>query len=853
MQRALPILAGFLAVGGGAAGFAGHASASPLEEFGFGGRSSAMGGVGAASSEDFESVYSNPAGLGDLTQKRFSAGFLFGSFNLNGVDRTVDNAEGLIVGVTLPVPFEDFLKNRVGFGFGVYVPTQQLNRVRSPTPGTPYFALLEDRQEVIGIQVGLGIKLSDRWSFGAGLLVLAALQGEIDVSTDTAGRFDTISQEQLIANYAPVAGIRYRASDALTLGAVFHQKSESSYNLVVNTDLGNVLPIKLPVIRIAGVAQYDPLFVAAEAAWHVTPMLLLSAQVGWEHWSAYPQPTLDPLDFVTPPAATNFHDNRRSPRRRRVEASLAGRRRRAARRLFPGALAGSRGDRQRGPPRQHPPCLHRGHRLLDGRDRRAGPHRRVLPGAHPATAPLGGARHRHLGEHSHRRRRDGGGPVKPVIFGLSAVLAASFVARSAHANPIDVLGFGARAAAMGGAQTAATEDTGANYYNPGAIADGDLIKVDIGYQLGLPSLSINGQNQGVDAIHGLDIGLIVPGDFGKIHVAFGLGIFLPDDRLIRIRTLPSDTPRWMYYDNRPQRFFLGTNIAVRIGDSLFLGAGVGYMSRTSGTATLVGRVGYPDENDSQLALGIDVSLLSLRYPEAGILWKPNPWLNVGLTYRGGVVLQIQQGVTIMGDLGPAALPVVQDAFFKLNTMALDLFQPTEIAAGFAAHLTPRLLVSGDLTWAKWSDFQNPAAQIVLDYDLKQFNSLVNIPGALPLEPAYFHDIFIPRIGVEYTASRKAHAIWTLRAGYSFEPTPTPEQQGETNFVDSDKHTLSAGIGLELSHVTKVLPHPFNIDLYVAGTLLPEIETHKLSPVDPVGDYTAKGTVLAAGIMTRWKL
>ena len=40
----------------------------------------------------------------------------------------------------------------------------------------------------------------------------------------------------------------------------------------------------------------------------------------------------------------------------------------------------------------------------------------------------------------------------------------------AQANPVDMYGYGARASAMGGAQTAAANDTGANYYNPAALA-----------------------------------------------------------------------------------------------------------------------------------------------------------------------------------------------------------------------------------------------------------------------------------------------------------------------------------------------------------------------------------------------
>jgi len=189
------------------------------------------------------------------------------------------------------------------------------------------------------------------------------------------------------------------------------------------------------------------------------------------------------------------------------------------------------------------------------------------------------------------------------------------LAAAARANPVDSYGLGARNPAMGGAATASTDsDSSATYYNPAAIAAADTIRIDLGYQASSPSLSINGGDQGVDSTHGIVGGLVVPGRVGPFKLAFGLAVLLPDERVIRLRTYPSDQPRWMYYDNRPQRFFLGSTVALQLGN-VYLGGGVAYMSKTIGSLDLGGRIGYPIADDSDLNLAIDVKLQAVRYPQ----------------------------------------------------------------------------------------------------------------------------------------------------------------------------------------------------------------------------------------------
>ena len=430
----------------------------------------------------------------------------------------------------------------------------------------------------------------------------------------------------------------------------------------------------------------------------------------------------------------------------------------------------------------------------------------------------------------------------PIVAALAALAA------PAAANPADVFGFGARGQAMGGAQVAAVDDTSAAYYNPARLAATPDIRIDLGYQLAVPHLTVDGHDTAVDASRGLAVGLAVPGRLLGARLAIGAGLFLPDQHITRTRTLASAAPRFQLYDNRPQRLFLSANLAARLPHGVYVGAGIAYMSSTQGTVALVGTVGFPDPEVSQLDMAIDVDLKTIRYPQAGVAWDVSPWLTVGASYRGGFHLQIDQTFDIRGDVGtPGFTPVITDGSLHLRSQAQDLFQPAQVTAGAVARLTPRWTVAFDLAWHRWCTFENPAAHIDLGLDLKQFQDLVDIPPQEPLPLPHFHDIAIPRLGVEHT---RGHTTW--RAGYAYEPSPAPPQRGATNFIDNDKHTLSVGAGLERAGLGAIIPKPVSLDLALAFTWLPERAHTKLVVADPVGDYRSAGVVVAGSVTTRWR-
>lgn len=287
------------------------AAASPLELYGSGGRTPALGGAGVATTAGFDSVYTNPAGLGDVTRRRLTLGAMGGHLALSAGGAPVDTEDtgGLLFGGVVPLQLGGAWRDRLVLGVGVHTPRKALARVDVPLPGQPYFALLETRSDIVGVQVALGARLGDRWRVGGGVLALAALRGRIFVDVDGAGEFTSTSEQRLTAQYAPIVGARYgNPGDRWRAGLVVRGPSRSDYEIEVTNDVGDALPLSLPALRLAGAAQYDPAALAGEVAVRVLPPLTVSAHLTAQRWSAYPAPTEAPVMSAPPLDPPEFRD-----------------------------------------------------------------------------------------------------------------------------------------------------------------------------------------------------------------------------------------------------------------------------------------------------------------------------------------------------------------------------------------------------------------------------------------------------------------------------------------------------------------------------------------------------------------
>ncbi len=292
------------------------ASASPLELYGFGSRSSAMAGAGVATCTSFDCVFLNPGRLARQRRKTLSAGYMYGDLNLtiNGSKSNSENTQATTFGIVVPLKLGASLADRITLGLGMMVPRNAIARARSPVVGTPSFALLDSRSEVVGIQLALGYAWNEHVGFGVGVLVSGTLAGRILVDVDGAGRFITRSEQELKSNFTPVLGASLESSDKVgtvarhRYGISLRGASEAGYDIQIDNNLAASLPLSLPQLLVVGVPQYDPASIVVEFGYQATPELGVEFQLDYKRWSAFPLPTENPIERGENLAGANFHD-----------------------------------------------------------------------------------------------------------------------------------------------------------------------------------------------------------------------------------------------------------------------------------------------------------------------------------------------------------------------------------------------------------------------------------------------------------------------------------------------------------------------------------------------------------------
>jgi len=372
--------------------------------------------------------------------------------------------------------------------------------------------------------------------------------------------------------------------------------------------------------------------------------------------------------------------------------------------------------------------------------------------------------------------------------GVFLALCFSLPARS-QANIQEIFGLSPKATGMGNAFSAIADDFSACYYNPGGLGQIDHHQLVFGYLYCQPRLkqyhlvgpaevlNVREDTSYRSFLLGAVLDLTPIVDICGRNLALGAVAAVGDNFKagFRFHERPLDIPRFFGYGDGMYRLHLYIGLGFEVlKDMLYAGASINFTQD----------IGIPrfditmDLRQNILEQEVDGDVDAEISPIVGVLLKPFPWLSLGYTYRDAAAMNVPLTLTATLQEGDLRIPV--KAYLPLR----DFFLPWNMTLGLAVEPFDRLLLSVDVTYYHWSSFHLPMRE-----------------GGYP----EWDDTLLPRLGAEYH-------VWkdlALRAGYSYEPSPVPDQSDiRSNFLAFNKHVFSVGLGYVFSRLPLVGALPF---------------------------------------------
>lgn len=371
--------------------------------------------------------------------------------------------------------------------------------------------------------------------------------------------------------------------------------------------------------------------------------------------------------------------------------------------------------------------------------------------------------------------------MKRFLFASIILLASTH----AHAGFEDSLGVGPEAMSLGGSFAARAGSYANTYYNPAGLAPvgekGGFLEMAVGAVyahptlhaslpngnvLLTPSATLNGAPEGVADSGGFLFGtrFSVGRPFKIDGLDMGLAVFIPG-HLFDWHDRPDDDVRWELMDDRNQVISVHAGLAYRINKYISLGLSVRALfnaqTNTTGEATSV----ELDPNTKQVIthtrLGVDSQVFGQAYPIAGVLITPIDRLRIGVVYRNK---------SYVDDWGTTRITGVPDlGTIGYSSHFAHYFEPMQLTLAASLDITPRLDVSADVTWARWSE---------------ALSNNENFWG-----PGRWGDTIVPALGLRW----KATNALSLMAGYRYQRSPIDNLGGPSNMLDCDRHVESLGL------------------------------------------------------------
>lgn len=394
-----------------------------------------------------------------------------------------------------------------------------------------------------------------------------------------------------------------------------------------------------------------------------------------------------------------------------------------------------------------------------------------------------------------------------TLFLLTIAIIALFGSNAYAATIAETYGISPKGMAMGNAMASHVNDWSSVYYNVAGLGrtahipdGGSPNELFIGYLRTAPQTDLDiprryEETGGVrtyydtNADEDLDFGSFVIGaalDLNQLYQLpkaissgrFGITVAIGDDLTVaKANDVEPQTHNYMRFGREAQQMMLMTGFGFGFLDDAF-GLGFGIKSSFGGEGRILledVQVGTEEQTPRQqttMDLELDISAwVAGGYIDFGRISDALTGLNLGIAYR-------QESKFEIDPFNTAAVVEVGGIPLNLALSIFDYYHPASYTAGISYRFSNRFLISIDVEYQTWSE-----------YDVSS-NQAYNDTAILP----DLDDIWIPKVGLQYNATTRT----SLYLGYYFQPSFFPDEAvtAEVNWLDNDKHVASIGMSYD---------------------------------------------------------
>jgi len=338
------------------------------------------------------------------------------------------------------------------------------------------------------------------------------------------------------------------------------------------------------------------------------------------------------------------------------------------------------------------------------------------------------------------------------------------IASNALGGAFEVLQQGARATGQAEAFIAQADDPSAIWYNPGGLGQLHGTNAQIGAYLVVPDYHFTGAGgTASNQIMSVLPTIYVESDFGTDKLRFGLGL----NNVFGLREdYGLDAPfRDVFTRGHLYTLNVQPTVAYEVNDHLSVGLGFNIYAGSADLehAQILGApptpLGYLKLRGSDIAYGVS----------PGVLWKIDDRNSVGVFYHSPFTLHLGGTTTIHASGIPTIGPSPTNAGLEI---------PQTAGIGYAFKPVERWKIEADAVWSNWGTLQG----IRIQSSNPLFNNQVI--------PTKYHDTWAFRLGTQYAINRN----WTVRGGYQYGTSASPQATFSPLVPDSNYHLFSAGVG-----------------------------------------------------------